>query len=159
MLEKKVFFEIVALHSCQLRIRLKHLVTTCDFNNLCSKSVALQLAAIWKKEDHSLVLFKNFWKKKKKSKHLLSRTLFVDCFRYIERITEGKLKCLLHTALISNAFFDESKDKRKRYSLKSVRSQGTKWKIQYLLKQKTHLVSFVFGFRNFRQNQKQKIQV
>ena len=68
--------------------------------------------------------------------------LFADCFRYIERITEK-----LHTALISNAFFDESKDKRKRYSLKSVRSEGTEWKIQYLVKLKTHLVSFVFGFR------------
>ena len=55
---------------------------------------------------------------------------------------------MLHTALISNVFFDESKNKRKRYSLKSVRSEGTKWKkIQYLLKLKTHLVSFVFGFR------------
>ena len=54
---------------------------------------------------------------------------------------------MLHTALISNVFFDESKNKRKRYSLKSVRSEGTKWKIQYLLKLKAHLVSFVFGFR------------
>ena len=63
-------------------------------------------------------------KKKKKSKHLLSRTLFVDCFRYIERITEGKLKCLLHTALISNAFFDENKDKRKRYSLALKEQNG-----------------------------------
>ena len=44
-------------------------------------------------------------------------------------------------------FFDESKDKRKRYFLKSVRSEGTKWKIQYLLKLNTRLVSFVFGFR------------
>ena len=26
-------------------------------------------------------------------------------------------------------------------------SEGTKWKIQYLLKLKTHLVNFVFGFR------------
>ena len=34
--------------------------------------------------------------------------------------------------------------------------EGTKWKIQYLLKLKTHLVSFVFGFRY--QIQKQKIQ-
>ena len=55
--------------------------------------------------------------KKKNSKHLVSRTLFVSCFHSIERITEGKLECLLHTALISNAFFDENKDKRKRYSL------------------------------------------
>ena len=141
MLEEKVFFEMVALHSCQLRIGLKHLVTTCDFNNLCSRSVALEFAAIWKTK-----LFAGaFQKFLQKIKHLLSRTLFVDRFRYIERITEGKLKCLLHTALISNAFFDESKDKRKRYSLKSVRSEGTKWKIQYLLKLKTHLVSFVFG--------------
>ena len=37
--------------------------------------------------------------------------------------------------------------KKKRYSLKSERSEGTKWKIQYLLKLRTHLVSFVFGFR------------
>ena len=48
MLERKVFFEIVALHSCQQTIRLKHLVTTCDFDKLCSRSVALQLAAISK---------------------------------------------------------------------------------------------------------------
>ena len=32
-------------------------------------------------------------------------------------------------------------------TLKSVRSEGTKWKTQYLLKLKTHLISFVFGFR------------
>ena len=53
-----------------------------------------------------------------------------------------------HDALISNAFFYESKDERNLYSLKSVRSKGTKWKLQYLLKLKTHLVSFVFGFRH-----------
>ena len=45
-MEKMVFFEIVALYSCQLRTRKKHMVTTCDFKNRCSKSVALQLAAI-----------------------------------------------------------------------------------------------------------------
>ena len=44
-------------------------------------------------------------------------------------------------------FFDESKDKRKWFSLKSVRSEGPKWKIQYLLKLKTYLVSFIFSFR------------
>ena len=55
------------------------------------------------------------------------------------------LKCLIHTTLAFNAFFDESKDKS--YSLKSVRSEGTKWKIQYFLKLKTHLVSFVSRFR------------
>ena len=82
----------------------------------------------------------------KNSKYLLFRTLFVECFCYNERI-KGMLKCLLYIALISNAFFDESKDKRKRYSLRSVRSEGKKWKIQYLLKPKTHLVRFVFGFR------------
>ena len=110
---KKVFFEIVALHSCQLRIRLKHLVTTCDFNNLCSRSVALEFAAIWKTK-----LFAGaFQKFLQKIKHLLSRTLFVDRFRYIERITEGKLKCLLHTALISNAFFDEIR----------IKENGTLW--------------------------------
>ena len=60
---------------------------------------------------------------------------------------KGELKCVLHTALISNAFFNQNKDKRKQFSLKSVRSKGTKWKIQYLLKLKTQLVSFVFVFR------------
>ena len=64
-------------------------------------------------------------------------------FLQIERITEGMLKYLLHTALISNAFFDENKYKKTVLSV----SEGTKWKIQYLLKLKTHLVSFVFGFR------------
>ena len=54
---------------------------------------------------------------------------------------------MLHTALISDAFFDQNKDKRKQFSLKSVRSEGTKWKIQYLLKLKTQLVSFVLDFR------------
>ena len=114
---KKVFFEIVALHSCQLRIRLKNAVTTCDYNNLCSRSVALQLASIWKNKIIRWCFSRISEKKKKKLKHLLFRTLFVDCFPYIERIRERKLKCLLHTALISNAFFDENKDKRKRYSL------------------------------------------
>ena len=58
-----------------------------------------------------------------------------------------KGKCALHTALISNVFLNQNKDKRKQFSLKSVCSKGTKWKIQYLLKRKTQLVSFVFGFR------------
>ena len=49
--------------------------------------------------------------------------------------------------MISDAYFNESKDKRKLYFLKSARSEGTKWKIQYLLKLKTQLVSFAFGFR------------
>ena len=120
--EKMMFFEIVALHSCQQMIRRKHLLTTCDFNKLCSRSVALQPAAIWKKQNYSPVLFKNF--SKKKSKHLLSTTFYVDCFRYTERITEGKFKCLLHTALISNDFFDENKDKRKRYSLSLKERNG-----------------------------------
>ena len=47
-------------------------------------------------------------------------------FLQIERITEGKLKCLLHTPLISNALFDENKDKRKRYSL-SLKEQNGKF--------------------------------
>ena len=58
----------------------------------------------------------------KNSKYLLFRTLFVECFCYNERI-KGMLKCLLYIALISNAFFDESKDQRKRYSLRSVRKE------------------------------------
>ena len=44
-------------------------------------------------------------------------------------------------------FFNQNKDKRKQFSLNSVRSKGTKMKIQYLLKLKTQLVSFAFGFR------------
>ena len=52
---------------------------------------------------------------------------------------------MLHTALISNAFLNQNKDKREQFSLKSVRSKGTKWKIQYLLRLKTQLVRFVFG--------------
>ena len=139
-----VFFEIVALHSCQLRIRLKHLVTTCDFNILCSKSVALQLAAIWKNKFIRCCFSRISVKKSHENTYFPE--LFVDCFRHNKRTTEGKLKCLLHTALISKAFFDESNDKRKRCSLKSVRSQGTKWKIQYLSKLETHLVSFIFRF-------------
>ena len=54
---------------------------------------------------------------------------------------------MLYTTSIFNAFFNESKDKRKKYSLKSLRSYVIKWKIQYLLKLKTQLVSFTFGFR------------
>ena len=54
---------------------------------------------------------------------------------------------MIHTALITDAFFDESNSKRKRYSLKSERSEGTKWKIQCLLKLTQRLVRFVFGFR------------
>ena len=111
---KKVFFEIVALHSCHLRIKLKYLVTACGFNSLSSRSVALQLAEIWKNKIICWCFSRISAKRKKKSKQLFSRTLFADCFRYIERITEGKLKCLLHTALISNTFSDENKDKRKR---------------------------------------------
>ena len=63
-----MFFEIVALHSCQLRIRLKHLVTTCDFNNLCSKNVALQLVAVQKRKLF-VGAFQEFLKKKKKNQN------------------------------------------------------------------------------------------
>ena len=110
---KKVFFEIVALHSCQLRIRLKHLVTTCDFNNLCSKSVALQLVTIWKKKIICWCFSRISAKKIKNFQNTFCWLLSL----HWKNNREGKLKCLLHTALISNAFFDENKDKRKRYSL------------------------------------------
>ena len=145
-LEKMVFFEIVALHSCQLRIRLKHLVTTCDFNNLCSKSVAVQLVAMWKKKIIRWCLSRISGKKKTKTLTFQNTFCWLISLHW-KNNRERKLKCLLYTALISNAFFDESKDKRKWYFLKSVRSEGTKWKIQHLLKLNTHLVSFVFGFR------------
>ena len=110
---KKVFFEIVALHSCQLRIRLKHLVTTCDFNNLCSKSVALQLVTIWKKKIICWCFSRISAKKIKNFQNTFCWLLSL----HWKNNREGKLKCLLHTALIPNAFFDENKDKRKRYSL------------------------------------------
>ena len=45
-LKKVVFLEIAALHSCQLELRPKLLATDCNFNNICSKNVALQLATI-----------------------------------------------------------------------------------------------------------------
>ena len=56
----------------------------------------------WKVDVLIFLLLQNFLKERKKE---------------IERTTEGKLKCLLHTAFVSNAFFNEHKDKRKRYSL------------------------------------------
>ena len=102
--EKKSVFEIVALHSRHLRIRLKHLVTTCNFNNLCSRSVALQLVAIWKSKIIRWCFSRIPAKNKKKIKTPAFQKRFVDCFCFIERITQGKLKCLLHTVLISNAF-------------------------------------------------------
>ena len=126
-------------------IRLKHLVITFDFNNLCSESVALQLAAIWKKKN-ICGCFSRILEKKIKIPTFQNIFCWLLSLHWINS-REERLKCLLHTALISDAFFDESKVKRKRYPLKPVCSEGTKWKIQYLLKLKTHLVSFVFGFR------------
>ena len=98
-----------------------------------------------KKGISSLVLFKNFYKK-------IRNTYFLEHFCWL-LFLQGKnnkkeeLKCVLHTALISNASFNQNKYKRKQFSLKSVRSEGTKWNIQYLLKLKMQLLSFVFGFR------------
>ena len=66
---KNGVFEIVALHSWQLRIRLKHLVTNCDFNNFYSKSVALQLAAIWKRKLFAGA-FQKFLEKKNQNTYL-----------------------------------------------------------------------------------------
>ena len=139
-----VFFEIVALHSCQLRIRLKHLVTIVTLINFVVK---VQLSSLQQYEERKLLVcaFQEFLQKK--SKHLLSTTLFVDCFCYNERITEKESKVFASYRFDQHCFFDESKDKRKWFSLKSVRSEGPKWKIQHLLKLKTHLVSFIFGFR------------
>ena len=71
-----VFFKITALHSCQLELRPKP-------NNLCIKNVALQQC---KKMKFFASASQEFLQKI--SKHLLSRTLFVDCLRYKERITE-----------------------------------------------------------------------
>ena len=100
---KKAFFEIVSLHICQLRIRLKYLVTICDFNNLCSKCVALQFAAIWKKKLFAGA-FQEFLTKKKKKK--MKTPNFQNTFCWLLSL------CLLHTALISNTFFDENKHKK-----------------------------------------------
>ena len=122
---KKGVFWIVALHSCQQTIRLKHLVTTCDFNKLCSRSVALQLAAIWKNK----IIRRCFSRISAKKKKKIKTPTFQNTFCWLLSLhwknnREGKLKCLLHTALISNAFFDENKDKRKRYSLSLKERNG-----------------------------------
>ena len=79
------FFEIAALHSCQLWLRPKPLTTTCNLNNVCNKNVALQLATIKKNE-----IFRWCFSRisTKKVEHLLSRTFFVDCFCCKQRITE-----------------------------------------------------------------------
>ena len=61
-----------------------------------------------KKEDYSLVLFKNFCKKKKQKKiknQKIKTPTFQNTFCWLLSL------CLLHTALVSNAFFDENKDK------------------------------------------------
>ena len=108
---KMVFFEILALLSCQMRIRPKHLVTTCDFNNLRSKSVALQLAAIWKKKIIRSCFSRISGKKTKTS-------TFQNTFCWLLSL------CSHHTALISNAFFEQNKDKRKRYSLAVKKRNG-----------------------------------
>ena len=101
---KKVFFDLVALHSCQVRIRLQHLVTICDFNNLYSKSVAFQLAAIWKKKISRWC----FWRISAKK---IRTPTFQNTFCWL------LLLCLLHTALISNAFSVKIK----------IKENGTLW--------------------------------
>ena len=138
-MEKMVFFEIVALYSCQLRTRKKHKVTTCDLKTVVVKVWPSSLQQYEKK-----IICPCFWRI---SKNKIKTTTFQKTFCWLlsphwKNSREGKLTCLLHIALISNAFFDESKNKRKRYPLKSVRSKGTKWKIQYLLRLKTYLFCF-----------------
>ena len=71
-----VFFKITALHSCQLELRSKP-------KNLCIKNIALQQC---KKVKFFAGASQEFLQKI--SKDLLSRTLFVDCLRYKEKITE-----------------------------------------------------------------------
>ena len=86
-----VFFEIAALHSLQLGLKSKPLVTTNDFNNLSSKNVALSTTTcdnIYKKIKFFAGAFQEF--QQKLSKYLFSRKLFVDCFCYKERIAEKK---------------------------------------------------------------------
>ena len=153
MLEKKVFFEIVALHSCQLRIRLKHLVTTCDFNNLCSKSVALQLVTIWKKKIICWCFSRISAKKIKNFQNTFCWLLSL----HWKNNRKGKLKCLLHTALISNAFFDEIR----------IKESGTLclWRNEtedsVFIKIEGAFGKFCFwlSISNFWQKQKQKIRV
>ena len=86
--KKIVFVEIAALHRYQLGLRPKPLVTTRDFNNLCCKNVALSPLAFNNIKNMKFFAgaFQEFLQRI--SKHLLSRTPFVDCFRYKERITE-----------------------------------------------------------------------
>ena len=77
-----------------------------------------------KKENPSLVLFKNFSKKFETPTFQKTFCRLLSLKGNNNRETE--LKCFLHTALISNAFLNENEDKRKQSSLKSVRSEGTK---------------------------------
>ena len=118
--KKFYFLEIGAPHSCQLRLILKPLIATRDFNNLFSKKWSPPGCNNMKKENSSLVLFKNLYRK-------IETPTFQNTFCWLRRKNNGaeELKCLLHTALISNSFFNENKYKRKRYSLTSVRCKET----------------------------------
>ena len=71
-----MFFKITALHSCQPELKPKP-------NNLWIKNVSLQQC---KKMKFFASASQEFLQKI--SKHLLSRTLFVDSLRYKERIRE-----------------------------------------------------------------------
>ena len=83
------------------------------------------------------------------SKYLISRTLFVDNFHCKEKVTEKGIKMFPAYCFIFNLKKkkNESKDKRKStlWSQYALKEQNRR--IQCLLKVKTQLVSFVFGFR------------
>ena len=115
---KIVLFEKVALHSCQLKVRLKLLVTTSDFNSFFGKNCSPVACNNMKKENSFSVFFKNFCKKN--SKHVLSGTPFVDCFCYKERITEKEINVVTVYSFNFSWFFNESEDKRKQCYLNSV---------------------------------------
>ena len=107
---KKRFFslEIATLHSCQLGISLKPLVATCDFSNLFSKNVTLQYATM----ETSEILR---WCLSRISTKNFETPIFQNTFGRLLSLqgksnSEGELKCLLHTTLFSNAFFNEAKD-------------------------------------------------
>ena len=82
---------------------LKPLVITCDFNSLSSKKCSPLAYNSMKKGKSSLVLFKNFYKKKIQNTYFPEHFM-LTAFAKRKENREGELKCLLHTPLISNAF-------------------------------------------------------
>ena len=126
--KKWCYFEIAALHSCRLKLRLKPLVATCDFDNLFSKKVALQLATIR-------------WCFSRISTKKIETPTFQNTFCWLlllqrKNNREGELKCLLHTTLISNVFLMKF----------VIKENGTLWS-QYARTERNGRFSIYEGWR------------